>query len=181
MYYWGDNKKKKFEKPHYTLSDKRKETKTAVCLLSACLSNYPNEEERRELNEIAQRHGEEMIWLDSHKSHKEERLREVLRALEASNRPYRIKNKYDYAWIKLAIDSEIVNGFRSLMNCSFPESIHYLDTFGLRELPEPTAMRKYYDKAYGTFPWMYRDCVNNLTERNRRNGIVNKFRELMEA
>ena len=85
----------------------------------------------------------------------------------------------------MAIDRELVSGFKKWISCSpnaFIQHIEQLEQSGLKELPDDSELRKYYKKAVkGLFPWHYTDCEYKPEERTRRNGIARRFKELMEA
>lgn len=183
---WFNNKKKKIFR-QYTLSDKFEGRKriNGVCFFCVSLNDFPNAEDRQKLEEIAKKNNQEVEWLQSIISEKEERLKETLMILSQNRTPFWLKRNYDYAWIKLAIDRGLVPNlktFKSISPNAFFQIIRQLEQPGLKALPDESEFRKYYKKAnYGTFPWYYADCNNNDGERTRRNGIVRRFKELMEA
>lgn len=184
---WFGNKRKKKAETAITLQDVRKEKEVikGFCFFCACRSDYPNEEDRRALEEIARRNNQKVEWLESIRSEREERLREALIILSQKKGPFWLKRSCDYAWIKLAIDRELVSGLKKWISCSsnaFIQHIEQLEQSGLKELPDDSELRKYYKKAVkGIFPWHYTDCEYKPEERTRRNGIARRFKELMEA
>ena len=126
--------------------------------------------------------GEERRYVLNPNTAIEDDLKEALLYLtsdEAKNNGFNLENGYDFAWIKLAIDQGLVNGYDRINNYSYPKFRELVCSFGFENLiAKEKTLLKYYNYANAnTIPWIYSDC--NAIERNRRNEIVLKFVEYM--
>ena len=87
-----------------------------------------------------------------------------------------IAKKSDMAWIKRAIDFDLVRGGRKMIGNSYVKFINMLKTscgVPLSKVPEKTALAKYCKKvssARRELPWIFEDTRDDV-ETNRRNTI----------
>lgn len=99
--------------------------------------------------------------------------------LSDESKDYYLKNDYDFAWIKLAIDSGFFNGFDRIISSSFQSFCKLMCGLGFEgRTPDRSVINKYYHRAdTSIFPWRYVDCDSK--ERMRRNSIVKEFTTYM--
>ena len=103
------------------------------------------------------------------------RIREAILQLRAENL---LRRKYDYAWLKLAMDStDDMPSFDSAQRY-----LDYLrDELNLDDLPCESSISKMMDMARGQlFNWTFSD-TNDAKETTRRNNIVKRFFNLMRG
>lgn len=116
-----------------------------------------------------------------------ERFRTAIEEMtsEANKRnSWYIKHKYDYAWIKRAIDWRTIRNYDKYMDVSNPKFVKFLKMMGFPRVPDDKTLAKFYNKAERgdgyTPPWRYTDGCG-VYEEGRRNMIAAKFIEMMNA
>lgn len=111
----------------------------------------------------------------------DERMKSILDTLNAEenkDEEWAIKNGYDYAFIKYALDKLMVNGCENLSNIPTPQFIEYLKAVGVNNCCGDKTLNKYLQKVSGDFPSCRFSGVKHK-EAKRRNAIINKFVEEM--
>ena len=103
------------------------------------------------------------------------RLRKTILQLRAENL---LRRKYDYAWLKVAMDSTDDLPTFGSAQCY----LDYLcDDLELDNLPCESSISKRMDAAHGQlFNWTFSD-TKDITETTRRNNIVKRFFNLMKG
>ena len=120
------------------------------------------------------------------------RVLEFMNSEEVKKEKFYLKNGYDYAWIKKAIDIQPsidepikrFSGYKELLNYSSQEFVDYLKELGLTNAKkcDASSIRRYinYIRDINIKEWpnlRYSDCLKR--ETIRRNAIIKKFLELM--
>ena len=103
------------------------------------------------------------------------RIREAILQLRVE---YLLQRKYDYAWLKVAMDSaEDMPAFASAQRY-----LDYLcDDLELDELPCESSISKMMNATHGQlFNWTFSD-TQDIKETTRRNNIVKRFFNLMKG
>ena len=102
-----------------------------------------------------------------------------------------IKHKYDWAWIKYALDSgyvalpPCVPLFKNMANRDYIAFLQSIDAPNCPSVESHHSTigsrinKALLGKKDSDFPWVY-DDINAPQERDRRNAIVQKFKELIE-
>lgn len=126
-----------------------------------------------------------VTWIESEVSRNiDDAIREALLYLHSKQAKYlccNIQKKYDYAWVKMALDhGKIPMRFHALKDMSAPKFYEYIISLGFYDIAGPKTLNKmiasaqWYPNAMQLhFPY----SLNNIKEFRRRNNIVSKFLE----
>lgn len=98
----------------------------------------------------------------------------ILHAIEVMQQEGLFRFKYDYAWLKVIMDStEGLPSFRSAQ--SF---VDYLKELGVKDVPSESSISRYMDMARGQHPnWSFSDTKDER-ECQRRNLVASRFLSL---
>ena len=101
-----------------------------------------------------------------------ERIRHAVEVMQGEQV---LRYKYDYAWLKLIMDStEALPSFRSAQ--SF---VDYLTELGVAGVPSESSISRYMDLARGQHPaWTFSDTADER-ECHRRNMVASRFLSLV--
>ena len=99
----------------------------------------------------------------------------ILHAIEVMQQEGLFRFKYDYAWLKVIMDStEGLPSFRSAQ--SF---VDYLKELGVKDVPSESSISRYMDMARGQHPnWSFSDTKDER-ECQRRNLVASRFLSLV--
>ena len=113
-----------------------------------------------------------------------------LKSKAAETESCNIKEGYDYAWIKLAIDKQqfIKNpmerfiGYTELINYTYKDFVDYIKRLGFNDICGDRNVERYYMYAEGQFPnFRYKDCEMNQGRADKRNRIIKSFIAIMNS
>ena len=140
------------------LEVKRREAGAAVESEAGAEEPVANEEE-------AQQEGRKEVALPAR----------IRRAIEVMQQEEVLRYKYDYAWLKVIMDStEGLPSFRSAQ--SF---VDYLKGLGVAEVPSESSISRYMDLPRGRHPqWTFADTSDGR-ECQRRNLVASRFLSLV--
>lgn len=127
-----------------------------------------------------------VTWLNSDGNGVDDDIKHVIKCLKtdsAKKYNYYLKNQYDYAWLKIAIDyGNIPNRFAVLKYMSTPKFVQYIKSLGYFDIAGPKTLNKELAKAFWcsknnsiTFPMSHIGII----ESKRRNCITQKFLEIL--
>jgi len=128
-----------------------------------------------------------VIWIDSNPNNPEDRIKWALLFLhspKAKEMGCRILRRYDYAWIKIALErGPIPDRYSSLRYMTTPKFEDFILSLGFKDVAGSKTLNKYIAQAKWhsdgnmlTFP----NCFISNKERKRQNGIVATFIEIMK-
>lgn len=127
-----------------------------------------------------------ITWIESNPGSFDEKMKYVLSYLhsdEAKKLGCRIRKGYDYAWIKIAMDSKkMPERYNSSKHMSTPKFVEYIKSLGFSDIAGPKTINK--AKAHAMWQSetntivFYKIYLSNV-ERKRRNLIAWKFLEMI--
>lgn len=127
-----------------------------------------------------------IIWIESRPKGLDDKIKSALLRLhsdEAKKQGYNIAKGYDYAWIKTAIDCELMpERYNKYKFMSTPVFVKFIKSLGFTDI----AGSKTINKALKHAQWLSEDHIItfsgihiNVAEYKRRNNIALKFLEIM--
>ena len=106
----------------------------------------------------------------------------IMSSSENRGKVWFFKHKYDWAWIKGAIDENLILGCSKLRFISEDRFIDYIELQKKKKKPSKAVLIRYNRKITSeTFPWTYEDEFDDSLEVERRNAIVLQFIKLMNS
>lgn len=155
--------------------------KSYCFLLISSVYNY-TQEEIEELKRLAHKRGDTVEVIESQaKRYSEERFKEVINKLREDGL---IAHGYDYAWFRWLIQHNCLLTNQHIKTKSDKEYCLYLKAIGLDDVPHRSVIYRYYrlmdcnNRPYKP-PFMFSDCTDAASERERRNKLIIRFMDLM--
>lgn len=127
-----------------------------------------------------------ITWIESSPNSFDDKMKFALLCLhsdDAKEEGYMIKKRYDYAWIKIVMDSnKMPNRYDKYTHMSTPNFVDYIKSLGFTDI----AGSKTINKAMAHARWVseankivFQGFYTSLSESKRRNRIAQKFLEIM--